>query len=181
MKTGQEMYEYSEKNHFGTGMFGWGQKSFEVVAKHLLPDEEVLICFIGIHYDMSGYSNGNFAFAITNKRLILGQKKVFGEIVQSINLCNFNDITLSAGALLGYITFDFFKECFQVGFSVDDAKNLYHHLDKFFADFKKSKHSNSDNNQTDIVAELRKYKQLFDEGVISQEEFDAKKKQILGL
>lgn len=33
----------------------------------------------------------------------------------------------------------------------------------------------------DIVAELRKYKQLLDEGVITQEEYNAKKKQILGL
>ena len=29
--------------------------------------------------------------------------------------------------------------------------------------------------------ELKKYKELFDMGVISQEEFDAKKKQLLGL
>ncbi len=29
--------------------------------------------------------------------------------------------------------------------------------------------------------ELKKYKDLFDSGVISQEEFDAKKKQLLGL
>ncbi len=35
--------------------------------------------------------------------------------------------------------------------------------------------------ETNITSELRKYKQLFDEGVITQEEFDAKKKQLLGL
>ena len=29
--------------------------------------------------------------------------------------------------------------------------------------------------------ELKKYKELFDAGVITQEEFDAKKKQLLGL
>ena len=29
--------------------------------------------------------------------------------------------------------------------------------------------------------ELKKYKELLDSGVISQEEFDAKKKQLLGL
>ena len=31
------------------------------------------------------------------------------------------------------------------------------------------------------VAELKKYKQLLDDGVITQEDFDAKKKQLLGL
>lgn len=33
----------------------------------------------------------------------------------------------------------------------------------------------------DNVAELKKYKQLLDDGVITQEDFDAKKKQLLGL
>ena len=31
------------------------------------------------------------------------------------------------------------------------------------------------------VDELRKYKQLLDDGIITQAEFDAKKKQLLGL
>ena len=33
----------------------------------------------------------------------------------------------------------------------------------------------------DAAEEIRKYKQLFDEGILTQEEFDAKKKQLLGL
>ena len=50
--------------------------------------------------------------------------------------------------------------------------------------------SGMDRSQNDVVAtavtssnadELRKYKELLDSGVISQEEFDAKKKQLLGL
>ena len=35
--------------------------------------------------------------------------------------------------------------------------------------------------QTGNADELKKYKELFDSGVITQEEFDAKKKQLLGL
>ena len=37
------------------------------------------------------------------------------------------------------------------------------------------------NNSTSNADELKKYKELFDGGVITQEEFDAKKKQLLGL
>lgn len=33
----------------------------------------------------------------------------------------------------------------------------------------------------DVTEQIRKYKQLLDEGIITQEDFDAKKKQILGL
>ena len=34
---------------------------------------------------------------------------------------------------------------------------------------------------TDSIEHLKRYKQLLDAGVITQEEFDAKKKQLLGL
>ena len=37
------------------------------------------------------------------------------------------------------------------------------------------------NNSTSNADELKKYKELLDGGVITQEEFDAKKKQLLGL
>ena len=36
-------------------------------------------------------------------------------------------------------------------------------------------------NQTDIASELRKFQQLADEGLISAEEFESKRKQLLGL
>lgn len=36
-------------------------------------------------------------------------------------------------------------------------------------------------NQTTDADELRKFKQLFDDGIITEEEFNAKKKQLLGL
>ena len=42
--------------------------------------------------------------------------------------------------------------------------------------------NNSAYTQTnDDIAELTKYKELLDKGIITQEEFDAKKKQVLGL
>lgn len=41
--------------------------------------------------------------------------------------------------------------------------------------------STKPNNEANIPEELKKYKELLDSGVITQEEFDAKKKQLLGL
>ncbi len=46
---------------------------------------------------------------------------------------------------------------------------------------KKTAQSKSDSLSINNADELKKYKDLLDNGVISQEEFDAKKKQILGL
>ena len=54
-------------------------------------------------------------------------------------------------------------------------------------DYVQSKINSINNQQTTVINptsgadELRKFKQLLDEGIISQEEFDTKKKQILGL
>ena len=46
---------------------------------------------------------------------------------------------------------------------------------------KKMLRDKPDNTNAGNADELKKYKDLLDSGVISQEEFDAKKKQLLGL
>lgn len=66
----------------------------------------------------------------------------------------------------------------------DYVKNLYLEIIKVFDEYK----ANENNMEaTQIVQqgsaadELKKFKELLDMGVITQEEFDAKKKQLLGL
>ena len=39
----------------------------------------------------------------------------------------------------------------------------------------------SDSSKADAIEEVKKYKELLDEGILTQEEFDAKKKQLLSL
>ena len=55
------------------------------------------------------------------------------------------------------------------------AQEVFNTLYKAFNDFKEKDEVNNNNT---ISSE---YKKLFDEGIITQEEFDAKKKQLLGL
>ena len=45
----------------------------------------------------------------------------------------------------------------------------------------KAKQNSGENSTLSAADELRKFKELLDQGVITQEEFDAKKKQLLGL
>lgn len=182
MKTADEMYDYSVKNGFGKGMLGWGQKSFRVIEQQLLPDEEAIICFIGLHdYVSAAKHGGNFAYALTNKRLILGQKKVLGENVQIIDLNNVNDITKTTGMLSGNIIFDTYKERFTVNFPDVTANKLYPVLQKYLTEFKNPKTIQPKQDSNNSIDELRKYKGLLDDNIITQEEFDAKKRQILGL
>lgn len=81
--------------------------------------------FIGLHnYKSASKHDNNFAYAITNKRLILAQQQALGEVVQSINLDNINDVTKSSGILSGTITFDTIKEVFNV--NVSQAQPRYY-------------------------------------------------------
>lgn len=64
--------------------------------------------------------------------------------------------------------------------SNEKMEEVYNYCKKQIDDYKSGIH-----NQTVAAAspadELKKFKELLDMGVVSQEEFDAKKKQILGL
>ena len=65
-----------------------------------------------------------------------------------------------------------FKEKFAEGFNKtkDSVSNLF---SKFG--------NNKDKIKTDPIEEIKKYKELLDSGIINQEEFDKKKKELLNL
>lgn len=63
------MYQYCIDNNCGQGMnLNWGIKHFTLIQNSLQSDEEVLMCFIGLHnyISMTKHDN-NFAYAVTNK------------------------------------------------------------------------------------------------------------------
>ena len=62
--------------------------------------------------------------------------------------------------------------------SIEKIKEIYAILNYVVMQNKK-KQDNSEKNKNYSVDEIRKYKQLLDEGIITEEEFQAKKKQIL--
>lgn len=89
LKTANEMYRYSCDNGFGAG-FGknWGNKNFLLLEKKMNSDEASFLTFVGLHrfHSMSAHQR-NFAYAITNQRIIMGQVRSFGRIrLESIPL-----------------------------------------------------------------------------------------------
>lgn len=181
MKSGREMYEYSESNGFSSYIIRtWGIKHFEVIERNLAKDEDVIIPFIGIYHDIYDQAQGHFAVAITNKRLILGQKKFFGgEVVQFIDFKNINDITKQTNFIgNSYIIIDTYKETFKIWFGGKEANNLYPKIEEFLSKQVDKKQSHNNISPAD---EILKYKQLLDSGIITQEEFELKKKQLLNL
>lgn len=59
------------------------------------------------------------------------------------------------------------------------AQNIKNHIEKHIV--RQNKVSSTINSPTSNADEIKKYKELFDEGIITLEEFEAKKKQLLGL
>lgn len=182
MRTAGEMYQYCLDNGFGQGQNQkWGIKHFSLIEESLAPDEEPVICFIGLHnYVSTTKHDSNYAYAVTNKRIVMAQKQMFGENLQSVSLDNVNDVTLKNGMMLGVITIDTMKEKFNVALNSASAKALSQVIHDALMSLKSTPPS-AQSGTGDSADELIKLKQLVDMGVITQEDFDAKKRQILGL
>lgn len=185
MRTASEMYQYCLDNHFGQGQNRkWGEKHFALIEQALDAGEDVLMCFIGLHnYVSATKHDSNYAYAITSKRIIMAQKKLIGEALQTVALDHVNDITFKSGLAFGIVTIDTMKEKFNVAIDKTQAKNVSDKLHTLLIELKNqsspvSTPANSSSNDYD---QLIKLKQLLDAGILTQEEFDAKKKQILGL
>lgn len=184
MRNANEMYNYCVNNNFGQGNGqNWSLKHFTLIENALQPDEDVKMCFIGLHNfrSISKHDN-NFAYAITNKRIIMAQKKVIGQTVQSVLLDNVNDITYTSGAVFSTITIDTMKERFNVGVNTSVGNSINNVIHTVLMDVKKGTpiepvgKSMSLREQTEAIKDL---KALLDSGALTQSEFDEQKRRIL--
>lgn len=138
MRTAKEMYDYCIENGYGHGFNKHNSlKHFAVLEANLKPDEEVLFPFIGLHnYQSISKHDNNFAYAVTDRRFLMAQKKVIGQNVQSVRHDYFNDITFSTGVAMGIITIDTIKEQFNIAVNKQDGRNIYDALnDLLFGDY----------------------------------------------
>ncbi len=185
MSTAIGMYQHCKDNNFGSGFNEkWGVKHFGIIEKNLIKDEEVLMTFIGLHnYKSATKHDSNYAYAITNKRIMFARKGLAGEKFKSVAHEKINDITFETGLVFGILTIDTPQEKFNIALDKGSATSINSKIHSVLEGLK----SNSKEvviQQASTIStadELMKFKQLLDLGVISQEEFDAKKKQLLGL
>ena len=197
LKTPEEMYQYCIDNEWGTGM-GCGKggaiKRFNLLIQNLKDDENVYCVFIGLHnYKKQTKSNeGNYAYALTNKRCIMVQHKLFGVSVQAVDVESITNISFVKTGIygingIGMICIDTYKETFNVAVGILEVENIYRLLHETWDNIRVSK-SNVNNNRITIsndvkspVEEIKEYKELLDMGIISKEEFEKKKKELLNL
>jgi predicted Zn-dependent peptidase len=102
--------------------------------------------------------------------------------MQSVYLDNLNDITFKSGIAIGVMTIDTLREVFNVGLAKDSAQRISAKVHEAIDALKAKKAQDIQAPSPASAAdELRKFKELLDASIITQEEFDAKKKQLLGL
>ncbi|MBE6762713.1 MAG: SHOCT domain-containing protein [Ruminococcaceae bacterium] len=141
--------------------------------------------FAGIVYVIIGIAGAAFFYYLFNKcEITVTDKRVYGkaafgrsvdlpfDMISSVGTGAFKGIKVATSS--GNITFYFCQNSHAVYSAISNRL---------------IERQNKQNNQTATAPtttgsgadELKKYKDLLDNGVISQEEFDAKKKQLLGL
>ena len=91
---------------------GWRLKqNSEIVERHLNPEEEVLYAFTAQKNDNPINLIGSCVVALTNKRLLIGRKRVIvGYFLDSITPDMFNDLKISSGIIWGKVHIDTVKE-----------------------------------------------------------------------
>ena len=83
----------------------------KIIEKHLNPGEEVTYAFAAQKNDNPFDVVTTFAVVLTNKRIILGSKRVlFGYFLTTITPDLFNDLKVNMGLVWGKIYIDTIKE-----------------------------------------------------------------------
>jgi hypothetical protein len=87
------------------------KQNSSVIEKHLNPEEEVLYVFVGQKNENPLDFFSTAVIALTNKRLMIGQKRVlFGYSLNFVTPDLFNDMQVYKGLRWGKITIDTAKE-----------------------------------------------------------------------
>lgn len=140
-----------------------------------------------LEYLMSGFMNGNtWLIVCTNKRILfLDKGLIFGCKQLEIPLDKVNSVETSKGLLLGSIKVWDGASAMKI----DNVQKFA--LQPFVTAVNKAREALKNNNQqikvekndesNDYIKELEKLAELKEKGIITEEEFLSKKKQLLGL
>lgn len=98
------------------------KKHADVVDGILDKDEKVLYAFCGQRNDDNRFLFDSCVVALTNKRIIVGQKRILGYYIINVRTELFNDLKIRAGLIFGHVEIDTVKE--NIHISNLDKKSL---------------------------------------------------------
>ena len=166
----------------------WGTKREVKELPKILNDNEI------IKYGCSGFNNNNTLLCLcTNQRvLFLDKGLLYGIKSTEIPLDMVNGVSYEKGLIFGKIAITNGANVTKLEqITKKDAPIMADTIKKESVNYKESLQTpNSNNSSTqqktsnntdDLIKQLRELKNLVDEGILTEEEFNAKKKQLLGL
>ncbi|MDO4535754.1 MAG: PH domain-containing protein [Clostridium perfringens] len=183
MKTAEEMYKYCLENRFAGGINRmYGIKNFSIIEKELYKDEEVLMTFTGIHdYRPLKNYDGGFTYALTDRRIIMCHKNLVGKMIEQLKYDDLSNITFKMGIIYGVITIEAFKESLKIAVSKSESSNIFNRINEIVLDMKnkKSNENSLTENEKIIAVKLKGLKELLDMKVLSEDEFEKQKSELL--
>jgi len=183
MRTAREMLEFATKNHFGHNhlVLHNGIRHFNVIEKQLVAHENVSLAFLGKFKRENGEKVGLCAFAMTESKIIIGQKNYpSGEKAKQYSFERLTDIIERTWFMYGEIVFHFQDTTFSIVQDSTETKKTYRAILEYLDRLKKG--TKDKQSPFDEVSEqIIKYKHLAEHGYITWEEFDAKKKKLLDI
>ena len=153
-----------------------GVKPILKALPSILDEDEEILCA----------TNGNSGSEVmlllsTNKRFLAVYRAPMGLETKSINipLSKINDLSYKSGMVFAKLFISNGSQNFKfTNLSLNGAKALTNSLNE---QLNRNENTVSQNTVTSSADEIVKFKKLADDGIITQEEFEAKKKQLLDL
>lgn len=178
------MKECLELNNFMTARNLQGGINIKKLQEHInlgltqvQNNEDVLYGFGGLHnYVSASKHNGNVLYLITTNKLILIQKRMFGQFLVNINLSDIKEVNLALKNNIGIITIHTHRESFNIAFNIISAQVIFNDINPLI---KKEDSYVSTETKIDTIQKLKDLKSLLDEGVLTTEEFETQKQKIL--
>ena len=177
MNTALEMFTFAKENCFGhdTFLYHTALRDFEVVEGQLAPHEKVILSFMGEYKRRNGEALGHFAFALTDEKLIMGQKRISSEKSKQVYLKQFTDIRKKVYFMYGELIFDFQNDLFVVVMDPKDTTKTYNAITRLLG-------SREQKNDIDEIAqEILRFRKLAEEGYVTWSDFEEKKRKMLGI
>ncbi|MCL1997390.1 MAG: SHOCT domain-containing protein [Turicibacter sp.] len=172
----------------GTAFRGNDSENFQTLVDNLSAKEEILVPYSGTYGD-PGRELSDTAFALTNRRFIYASHAGIVRILTDGKPSFLKKLQLTEIIDVGFKDDRLFIDTKRGKLTIRmKAPNLAKPISQALHDYLDELHENAPPHENtpqstppDPTAELRKFKQLEQDGIITAEEFEAKKRQLLGL
>lgn len=127
LKKAEDLYAYSCEHNFGKGLTrAWGINSFRLVEQAMDEDEFAYLTFIGLHrfHSMSAHQR-NFAYAVTNKHIIMAKMRLFSRSrIEIIPLNAISNLSFDNNDSIGIVKIHLPGDAICVGMSQESIDAL---------------------------------------------------------